>query len=91
MLEKYQWTEPNHELVAEALYLLADPEGYRSKVREVAKKETVAETVRTLKTESAASKGSGSALPEDVDDTKRNVNRGGIQRKNNNFFSRNKK
>lgn len=51
LLERYQFVEPNHALVAEALYLLADPDGYRQKVRDIAKKDVVAETVRTLKTE----------------------------------------
>ena len=27
LLEKYQWVEPNHGLIAEALWLLADPDG----------------------------------------------------------------
>jgi hypothetical protein len=51
LLEKYQWVEPKHDLVAEALWLLADPEGYKSKIREFGKKEATAQTVRTLKTE----------------------------------------
>ena len=51
LLEKYQFVEPNHSLVAEALWLLADPEGYKNKVRENTKKEVVASTVRGLKTE----------------------------------------
>jgi len=91
LLEKYQWVEPNHELVAEALYLLADPEGYREKVREVNNKETVAETVRTLKTEASSSKAGGSSIPEEVDNNQRPINKGdGIQRKKNNFFARKK-
>lgn len=89
LLEKYQWTEPNHELVAEALYLLADPDGYRAKVREVAKKETVAETVRTLKTEASASKSGSTGVAEEPDNNKRVIDRGaGIQRKKNDFFKR---
>lgn len=51
LLEKYQWVEPNHGLIAEALYLLADPEGYKAKLREGGKKEAVAATARALKTE----------------------------------------
>lgn len=50
LLEKYQWEEPRHDLIAEALWLLADPEGYKNKVKETAKKEQVTETVRQLKT-----------------------------------------
>lgn len=51
LLEKYQYAEPNHALLAEALWLLADPNGYRSKVREVEKKDVTAEAVRKLKFE----------------------------------------
>ena len=51
LLEKYQYVEPNHSLLSEALWLLADPDGYKSKVRENTKKEVVAETVRKLKSE----------------------------------------
>jgi len=64
LLEKYQFVEPNHGLVAEALWLLADPEGYRNKVRENAKKEVVASTVRSLKTEQSL-KTSSSGVEED--------------------------
>lgn len=51
LLEKYQYVEPNHELIAEALWLLSDKEGYHSKIKEGAKAETVEKTVRQLKTE----------------------------------------
>lgn len=56
LLEKYQHVEPNHGLIAEALWLLADPTGYKDKVREVVKKEVTANTVRTLKHEEGAKK-----------------------------------
>ena len=32
LLEKYQFVEPNYTLVSEALWLLADPEGYKSQI-----------------------------------------------------------
>lgn len=51
LLEKYQYVEPNHELIAEALWLLSDRDGYHSKIKEGAKAETVEKTVRQLKTE----------------------------------------
>lgn len=51
LLERYQYIEPNHQLLAEALWLLADPEAYKNKVREVVKKDVTAETVRKLKSE----------------------------------------
>ena len=53
LLEKHQFVEPNHALIAEALYLLADPEGYRAKVRESAEKKATEKVVRSLKTEEA--------------------------------------
>jgi hypothetical protein len=53
LLEKYQWVEPNHELIAETLWLLADPDGYRAQVRSKASNEAVEKTVRMLKTEQA--------------------------------------
>jgi len=51
LLEKYQFVEPRHDLIAEALWLLADPEGYKGKVRDQGSKKAVEETVRKLKTE----------------------------------------
>ena len=38
LLEKYQWVEPRHDLIAEALWLLADPDSYKSKIKEQAQK-----------------------------------------------------
>jgi len=51
LLEKYQFVEPRHDLIAEALWLLADPNGYKSKVRDQGSKQAVEKTVRQLKTE----------------------------------------
>ena len=51
LLEKYQFVEPRHDLIAEALWLLADPEGYKGKVRDQGSKKAVEDTVRKLKTE----------------------------------------
>lgn len=51
LLEKFQYVEPNHELIAEALWLLSDRESYHGKIKEGAKAETVEKTVRQLKTE----------------------------------------
>lgn len=53
LLEKYQFVEPRHDLIAEALWLLADPDGYKSKVKEQGSKATIEKTVRQLKTEEA--------------------------------------
>ena len=51
LLEKYQYVEPNHQLIAEALWLLSDRDSYHGKIKEGAKAETVEKTVRQLKTE----------------------------------------
>lgn len=67
LLEKYQFMEPNHGLIAEALYLLADPEGYRAKVREQGEKKAVEKTVRSLKSEEQR-KIAGTGSPEDEDE-----------------------
>lgn len=87
LLEKYQFVEPNHALVAEALWLLADPEGYRSKVREVQKKEVVADTVRKLKSEQAG-RLSSTGQEDDEDLANRGGKKVGIPRPSNNFFKR---
>jgi hypothetical protein len=51
LLEKYQFVEPRHDLIAEALWLLADPDGYKGKVREQGSKMATEKVVRQLKTE----------------------------------------
>jgi hypothetical protein len=53
LLEKYQFVEPRHDLIAEALWLLADPEGYKAKLQEQGSKAATEKTVRMLKTEEA--------------------------------------
>lgn len=49
LLEKHQMVEPNYPLIAEALWLLSDPETYRTKLIEKGKSEQVTKTVRELK------------------------------------------
>jgi hypothetical protein len=51
LLEKYQWVEPNHDLIAEVLWHLADPEGYKSKIKESGEAAATDKVVRKLKTE----------------------------------------
>jgi len=53
LLEKYQYVEPRHDLIAEALWLLSDADGYKAKIREQGKQAQVEKTVRQLKTEEA--------------------------------------
>lgn len=53
LLEKYQFIEPRHDLISEALWLLSDPEGYKGRIKEQGSKAAVEKTVRQLKTEEA--------------------------------------
>jgi len=53
LLEKYQFVEPNYDLVSEALWLLADPEGYKSQLKTQGTNAAVEQTVRKLKTAQA--------------------------------------
>lgn len=81
LLEKYQYVEPNYPLIAEALWLLADPDGYRAKVKEQGKTEAVEKTVRQLKTEQAKMQTSAPVV-EKEETVQRRIPRGG------NFFKR---
>jgi hypothetical protein len=65
LLEKYQFVEPRHDLIAEALWLLADPDGYKGKIKEQGSKKTVEETVRKLKTEEGRKISSSTIVDED--------------------------
>jgi hypothetical protein len=51
LLEKYQFVEPNYSLIAEALWLLSDPDSYRQNMVKQGKNQAVEQTVRQLKTE----------------------------------------
>lgn len=53
LLEKYQFVEPNYPLIAEALWLLSNPEEYRGNLMKQGKTQGVEQTVRQLKTEQA--------------------------------------
>lgn len=57
LLEKYQFVEPNYNLITEALWLLSDPNGYKSKIMEKGAQKSVESTVRKLKTEQSNSGG----------------------------------
>lgn len=51
LLEKYQFVEPNYPLIAEALWLLSNPDEYRQNLTKQGKTQAVEQTVRQLKTE----------------------------------------
>ena len=53
LLEKYQFQEPNYTLISEALWLLADPKGYKSRIMEMGAQKNTEKTVRKLKMEQA--------------------------------------
>lgn len=89
LLEKHQFVEPNHGLIAETLWLLADPEGYKNKIREAVKKETHEETVRKLKDVEHDKRGSGTGTNDDDDNgTRKSSNAQGLKRNAQNFFRR---
>ena len=85
LIEKYQYVEPRHDLIAEALWLLADPEGYRSEISKNAKSAHVEETVRKLKTEQSSKNTSSVQELEPISNKKRKQ---GIKRPTENFFKR---
>jgi hypothetical protein len=86
LLEKYQFVEPNHGLIAEALWLLADPSGYKNKIQEQGSKAATEKTVRALKTEEARKLGSSSSS-DDEPSTRRTAQRT-LQKNPGNIFKR---
>jgi hypothetical protein len=89
LLEKYQFVEPNHGLIAEALWLLQDPDGYRNRVKEQGSKETVEKTVRTLKTEESRKLSSSSTNTGSLEESRPSANKPKtISRQNTNIFRR---
>lgn len=60
LLEKYQFVEPNYSLVSEALWLLADPDGYKNQLKAQGTNAAVEQTVRKLKTAQASKNASSS-------------------------------
>jgi hypothetical protein len=85
LLEKYQFTEPNYPLVTEALWLLADPKGYKNNIMKLGANKAVENTVRKLKT-AQSSKRSAGAIQEEQP-TKR-PSRKLPRNKSNNIFKR---
>ena len=74
LLEKYQFVEPRHDLIAEALWLLSDPEGYKGRVRDQGGKQATEKAVRMLKTEEAR-KTSNTARDDEQDDRRPSNNK----------------
>lgn len=65
LLEKYQFVEPNYPLIAEALWLLSNPEEYRQTLMKQGKNAAVEQTVRQLKTEQSRKNASSSYYEEE--------------------------
>ena len=65
LLEKYQFVDPNYPLIAEALWLLSDPEAYRAELKKQGKNAAVEQTIRQLKTEQSRKNTSTSFQDED--------------------------
>lgn len=83
LLEKYQYVEPKHDLIAEVLWHLADPDGFKSKIRDVGTKEEREKVIRTLKTEQATKKTGSPVIVEEENKKTR------IPRAQKNIFARN--
>lgn len=71
LLEKYQYTEPNYPLIAEALWLLSNPDEYRENLKKQGKNQAVEQTVRQLKTEQSKKTGSTQSFDDDKPTTRK--------------------
>ena len=87
LLEKYQFIEPDHSRIAEALWLLSDPDSYKGRIREQGSKQSVEKTVRSLKTEESR-KLSSSQVEEDNSKATRKTQQKTIPRNSQNIFRR---
>ena len=70
LLEKYQFVEPNYQLISETLWLLQDPEGYKAKIMEKGATKSVEATVRKLKTEQSNKGGNSLGIDSEEDTSK---------------------
>jgi hypothetical protein len=85
LLEKYQFVEPNYTLIAEALWLLSDPGGYKNKIMEKGAQQSVAKTVRKLKTEQGNNTGSSLGIQKAEEEAAKVQRKRKIPRSNNIF------
>ena len=83
LLEKYQFVEPNYPLITEALWLLADPKGYKARIMEKGENKAVEKTVRKLKTAQASKTTSSAPVKENTTQASRK-----LPRKGKNIFKR---
>ncbi len=85
LLEKYQFVEPRHDLIAEALWLLSDPDGYKGKIKQEGSKKAVEKTVRQLKTAQSQKNSSSSVQESSSNNRRKPTRKPTVQRKNNMF------
>jgi len=82
LLEKYQHVEPRHDIIAEVVWHLADPDGFKAKIMAKGKNLQTEKTVRMLKTEES-SRTPGSTIVEKEETKQRR-----IPKTSPNFFKR---
>jgi hypothetical protein len=87
LIEKHQFVEPNHGLIAEALWLLADPDGYKSQISKGATNIAAADVARQLKSEQA-NKNGGGAEPQAGNERTTGAHQRTIKRPGKGFFGR---
>lgn len=88
LIEKHQYIEPNHGLIAEALWLLADPDGYREEIKKGATNKANAEVARKLKIEQQNKNAGGSAEPSGGQSRGNSKQPTGLKRPAKGFFKR---
>lgn len=66
LLEKYQYVEPNYPLIAEALWLLSNPDEYRDSLKKQGGNQATEKTVRQLKTEQTKKIGSTNTFDDEA-------------------------
>jgi hypothetical protein len=75
LLEKYQYTEPNYPLIAEALWLLSNPDEYRDNLKKQGKNQAVEQTARQLKTEQSKKTTSATSFDDERSSSNRKLSR----------------
>tara|TARA_R110002020_G_scaffold248022_2_gene462096 strand:+ start:4893 stop:6176 length:1284 start_codon:yes stop_codon:yes gene_type:complete len=86
LIEKYQFVEPRHDLIAEALWLLADPQGFKNNIKKSANNDHVAQTVKKLKTEQS-NRNASTTVDPNIDNSRKRQTRA-IKKPTKNFFKR---
>jgi hypothetical protein len=90
LLEDYQFSDnPRYDLIAEATWLLQDPEDYKASIRAAVEREVAGDTAKKLKTEEGRRLRSTSSASDDQEDKSRKApKKRGLSRKPGNIFKR---